>query len=268
MDELACPSSSCSPPHSPASLFSFAGGHHPVVLEFESCDVPEQWLEDDGEGLQETLWANGAVWRDGASPPSAGKNMSGNPTPPPAPTKRRRGWKPGPRTNGPVISHVEAERQRRDKLNRRFCELRAAVPTVSRMDRASLLADAAAYIAELRGRVQHQLEAESKKASAAVTTVTASAHSFAGGGLAVEEDLEVRMLGREAAVLRLTSAARHAPERLMVALRSLDLPVQHAYVCRVGGMMTVKDAVVDVPAALGEEGRLRAALLQSLQGGG
>lgn len=74
---------------------------------------------------------------------------------------------------------MEAERQRRDKLNRRFCELRAAVPTVSRMDKASLLADAVTYIGELRDRVE-QLEAEAKQASAAVTTaVAAASHSFA-----------------------------------------------------------------------------------------
>lgn len=46
-------------------------------------------------------------------------------------------------------SSAEAEQQRREKLNRRFCDLRAAVSTVSRMDKASFLADAAAYIAEL-----------------------------------------------------------------------------------------------------------------------
>ena len=74
--------------------------------------------------------------------------------PAPAPAKRR-GRKPGPRPDAgaAAASHVESERQRREKLNRRFCELRAAVPTVSRMDKASLLADAARYIAELRARV-------------------------------------------------------------------------------------------------------------------
>jgi hypothetical protein len=54
----------------------------------------------------------------------------------------------------------------------------------------------------------------------------------------------------------------------MVALCSLDLPVQNACVCRVGGTTTVQDAVVDVPVALRDEGRLRAALLWCLQGSG
>jgi hypothetical protein len=114
MDELPCPSSSCRH-HSPVS-FSFTGGHHPVVLEFESCGVPEQWLEDDGEGLQQGDDDDDAVWCDGGSLPLVGKHPSDNPPAPPAPTIRRRDRKLGPRTNVPVISHVEVERQRRDKL--------------------------------------------------------------------------------------------------------------------------------------------------------
>ncbi|NP_001141197.1 Transcription factor MYC2 [Zea mays] len=254
MDELVCPAaSSCSSP-SPTSFF--AAGHVPE-LEFVSWDVPEEWMEG-------TDWFDEPLDGDEGSR-SAGNDLSGEP-PAPAP-KRRRGRKPGPRTNGPTLSHVEAERQRRDKLNRRFCELRAAVPTVSRMDKASLLADAATYIGELRDRVE-QLEAEAKQASAAVTTaVAAASHSFAP--LQEKLGLEVRMVaGLDAAALRLTtSAARHAPAHLMLALRSLDLQVQHACVCRVGGV-TVQDAIVDVPAGLRDERCLRAALLQRLQPSG
>lgn len=133
--------------------------------------------------------------------------------------------------------------------------------------KASLLADAATYIGELRDRVE-QLEAEAKQASAAVTTaVAAASHSFAP--LQEKLGLEVRMVaGLDAAALRLTtSAARHAPAHLMLALRSLDLQVQHACVCRVGGV-TVQDAIVDVPAGLRDERCLRAALLQRLQPSG
>ncbi|KAL6661012.1 hypothetical protein ACP70R_000396 [Stipagrostis hirtigluma subsp. patula] len=238
-----------------ASLASFGSppsmaGDGNTLLEFETCEVPEQWLLDE----------------DGGSNGSAGTDLSG------MPPARRRGRKHGPRADGPALTHVEAEQQRRDRLNRRFCDLRAVVPTVSGMDRASLLADATSYITQVRGRVE-QLEAEVKQAVAgkgelsAANATTAASHSFGGGQL--EEALEVRMLaGRDAAALRLTTAARHAPARFMAALRSLDLPVQHAGVCRVGGF-TVQDAVVDVPAAaLRDEGCLRAALLRRLQQSG
>jgi hypothetical protein len=266
MDELACRSFSSSIPQSPAS-FSGAGVQHPV-LEFEYCDVPEQWLEDDDgvdklwDGSTATALGNGAT----PSAPAAGNDVPDKPPAAPAP-KWRRGRKPGPRTVGPVLSHVEAERQRRDKLNRRFCDLRAAVPTVSKMDRASLLADAIAYIAELRARAE-RLEIEVKQQQAAAAPSAAVAAESAE---AFKEKLEVRMLGqRQAAALRLTTTAAtpHAAARLMVALCSLDLPVQNACVCRVGGTTTVQDAVVDVPVALRDEGRLRAALLWCLQGSG
>nr|5GNJ_A Chain A, Transcription factor MYC2 [Arabidopsis thaliana]5GNJ_B Chain B, Transcription factor MYC2 [Arabidopsis thaliana]5GNJ_E Chain E, Transcription factor MYC2 [Arabidopsis thaliana]5GNJ_F Chain F, Transcription factor MYC2 [Arabidopsis thaliana]5GNJ_G Chain G, Transcription factor MYC2 [Arabidopsis thaliana]5GNJ_I Chain I, Transcription factor MYC2 [Arabidopsis thaliana]5GNJ_M Chain M, Transcription factor MYC2 [Arabidopsis thaliana]5GNJ_N Chain N, Transcription factor MYC2 [Arabidops len=58
------------------------------------------------------------------------------------------------------LNHVEAERQRREKLNQRFYALRAVVPNVSKMDKASLLGDAIAYINELKSKV---VKTESEK---------------------------------------------------------------------------------------------------------
>ena len=74
---------------------------------------------------------------------------------------RKRGRKPANGREEP-LNHVEAERQRREKMNQRFYALRAVVPNVSRMDKASLLADATSYIEELRSKVQ-SLEIERKK---------------------------------------------------------------------------------------------------------
>ncbi|PWZ04115.1 Transcription factor MYC2 [Zea mays] len=286
MDDLLSPCSSFSPP-SPPPFFSHAGN---PVIEFASCEVPEQWLLDDvvldkNEGRYDDV---DDLW------PVAGRSLSPDselseqplptqpvPLPPPQqqqqeltsvtaapaqqqrPGGKRRGRKPGPRPDGPTVSHVEAERQRREKLNRRFCDLRAAVPTVSRMDKASLLADAAAYIAELRGRIA-RLEADSRRAAAARWVDPVAAAASCGA----EEAVEVRMLGPDVAAVRATSAAPHAPARLMSALGSLELHVQHACVTRVNGM-TVQDVVVDVASPLqlqdDDHDGLRAALLQRMQ---
>ncbi|KAI3719577.1 hypothetical protein L6452_20479 [Arctium lappa] len=72
-------------------------------------------------------------------------------------TEKRIQKKKGKKTGGryPPVNHVEAERQRREKLNQRFYALRSVVPNVSRMDKASLLADAVCYINELKGKVEY-----------------------------------------------------------------------------------------------------------------
>jgi hypothetical protein len=249
MDERARPTSSISGgPLSPAASFCCAAADNTVV-KFLTSEVPEQWLldDDDLQGYQQPH-------QGGHAAGSSSGGLNGNPPAAAAATPRGRGRRPLPRSDRPVVSHVEAERQRRDKLHRRFCDLRAVVPTVSRMDKASLLADATSYITKLRARVE-QLEIEAAAASS-----SSSDYSFDG----LEEKLEVRMVGSDEASLRLTTSARHAPARLMGALRSLDLDVQHASVCRLGGV-TVQDAVVDVPPALRNEGSLRASLLHRLQ---
>ncbi|KAL0435641.1 UNVERIFIED_CONTAM: Transcription factor MTB3 [Sesamum radiatum] len=71
---------------------------------------------------------------------------------------RKRGRKPA---NGreEALNHVEAERQRREKLNQRFYALRAVVPNISKMDKASLLGDAIACITDLQTKIR-VLEAE------------------------------------------------------------------------------------------------------------
>ncbi|CAM0952465.1 unnamed protein product [Alopecurus aequalis] len=276
-DELLSPCSSFFPPSPPSQFSHVELERQHQFIEFASCEVPEQWLLGDvvvtaAKNEDGDLWPPGSL----LSPDSELSELPPASLPPsttstPRPATKRRGRKPGPRLEGPSVSHVEAERQRRDKLNRRFCDLRAAVPTVSRMDKASLLADAAAYIAELRARVA-RLEDESKQAAAARWETGAASR---GGGAASfqhlhagDETLEVRMVGRDAAAVRLTTAAvsaPHAPARLMGALRSLELQVQHACVSRVQGV-TVQDVIVDVPATLQHDdgATLRSALLQRL----
>ncbi|XP_073045052.1 transcription factor MTB1-like [Primulina eburnea] len=72
---------------------------------------------------------------------------------------RKRGRKPANGREEP-LNHVEAERQRREKLNQHFYALRAVVPNVSKADKASLLKEAVAYITELQTRLK---EIESDK---------------------------------------------------------------------------------------------------------
>ncbi|KAL3536698.1 hypothetical protein ACH5RR_000064 [Cinchona calisaya] len=74
---------------------------------------------------------------------------------------RKRGRKPANGREEP-LNHVEAERQRREKLNQRFYALRAVVPNISKMDKASLLGDAISYITELQKKLK-DMESEKEK---------------------------------------------------------------------------------------------------------
>ncbi|KAM3259019.1 hypothetical protein ACQJBY_050654 [Aegilops geniculata] len=272
MDELLSPYTPFFP-SSPPSQFSTAEGHHQQVFELASCEVPEQWLVGDTV-VPAKSEDEDYVWPAGSSSLSPDSELPGKSLE--ASTTKRRGRKPGPRPEGPTVSHVETERQRRDKLNRLFCDLRAAVPRVSRMDKASLLADAVAYITDLRSCVA-RLEEEGRQAAAARWEASNASASSSWGGHAGasqhhpagDDVVQVRMVGKDAAAVRVTSSgqAPHAPARLMSALRSLELQVQHACVNRVEGV-TVQDVVVDVPAALQDDdgdGALRSSLLQRLR---
>ncbi|KAF6985978.1 hypothetical protein CFC21_003779 [Triticum aestivum] len=197
MDDLLCPPSSFLPPTSSSQFCTV--GHQ--VLEFVSQDLPEQWLFHDGMMSKNV---DGELWPMGSTLPRS-PQLSELPPPSlllanPQCHAKRRGRKPGPRSDGRhSVGHVQAERQRRDKLNRRFCDLRAVVPNVSRMDKASLLADAATYIAELRSRVA-SLEEETNKALEESPTA-ASRGGPASKFLQVDETVEVRMMGRDAAAV-------------------------------------------------------------------
>ncbi|XP_009604694.1 transcription factor bHLH14-like [Nicotiana tomentosiformis] len=204
-------------------------------------------------------------------------------------TPKKRGRKPGATRETPS-NHVEAERQRREKLNHRFYALRSVVPHVTKMDKASLLSDAVEYINELKAKVddlelQLNNKSESKKKlkvesmdsttldnqSTTTTTTTSvdqirpnsnSTSSFGPNNLTVE--VEVKILGPDAMIRVQSENVNYPSARLMRALQDLELHVHHASISSVNDLM-LQDIVVKVPQCLGTENGLKSALLSSLE---
>lgn len=115
-----------------------------MQIDFSGASSRASETHSDGGG--------GADWADlvGGADESGGDNRP-----------RKRGRRPA---NGRVeaLNHVEAERQRREKLNQRFYALRSVVPNISKMDKASLLGDAVSYINELYAKLK-VMEAERER---------------------------------------------------------------------------------------------------------
>lgn len=186
------------------------------------------------------------------------------------PTKKR-GRKPGTGRETPV-NHVEAERQRREKLNHRFYALRSVVPNVSRMDKASLLADAVSYIKDLKVRVE-ELEMEVKKtkkeivvvdkaSGGAITSTIISDSSMVSGTM----EMELRVAGSGEAMIRVKSEnVNHPAAKLMETLKEMEMPVHHASMVSMEELM-VMDVVARVPLGLqGEQESLKSSLLARLE---
>ncbi|KAL4366547.1 hypothetical protein GQ457_05G001080 [Hibiscus cannabinus] len=181
------------------------------------------------------------------------------------------------------LNHVEAERQRREKLNHKFYALRAVVPNVSRMDKASLLSDAVAYIGELKSKVEHlesrlhknwkKLKVETTHSTdnqstntfeeqAATTPKRSNPSAGTGGWRGLQ--LDIKIIGNDDAMIRFQSENVNDPAaRLMGALRELKFQVIHASMSCVEQLM-LQDIVVKIPHGLRTEEALRSAILRRL----
>ncbi|XP_057511711.1 transcription factor MYC2-like [Actinidia eriantha] len=160
-----------------------------------------------------------------------------------------------------LMNHVEAERQRRDKLNHGFYKLRSVVPNVSKMDRASLLSDAVAYIEELKAKIKI-LEANvgQRKHKACVM----ERHGNYQSTSTWSGEVGVKILGSEALIRVQCVDVNFPSARLMGVMRDLELQIHHASVSKVKEVM-LQDVVVRVPHGFTTEEALRTAILTRFQ---
>ncbi|KAJ6712062.1 TRANSCRIPTION FACTOR MYC2 [Salix purpurea] len=190
---------------------------------------------------------------------------------------RKRGRKPANGREEP-LNHVEAERQRREKLNQRFYALRAVVPNVSKMDKASLLGDAISYINELRMKLQstesskEELEkrVESMKRELVIKDSNPPPKeelkmSNNHGVRLIDMDIDVKISGWDAMIRIQCCKKSHPAARLMSALRDLDLDVQYANVSVMNDLM-IQQATVKMGSRFYTQEELRVAISTKVGG--
>lgn len=201
-------------------------------------------------------------------------------------TAKKRGRKPALQCSQQDIinpnNHVEAERQRRERLNSRFYELRSVVPHVTRMDKASVLADALSYINEMKAKVDAlesqlvQLKEESKRSSAKLecdttdnsvdqTRPNSSPPSPAAAGASgVTLEVDIKIVGAVARIRIQWKNAEYPGAKLMCAVRELELQVHQVNMSTINDFM-IQDVVVRVPDGFTTEDGLRDAIVTALQ---
>ncbi|KMZ62016.1 Transcription factor MYC2 [Zostera marina] len=169
---------------------------------------------------------------------------------------KKRGRKPA---NGRIepLNHVEAERQRREKLNLKFYALRAVVPNVSKMDKASLLNDAISYINDLRSKMKaleldnvdlrSKIESLKKENKDSATSGCSTIRSLSSSSPSVYHntddipknangsvvrfqslDIDVKIVDRNAIIHMESSRKNHPAALLMLALKDLDLEISYS----------------------------------------
>lgn len=164
---------------------------------------------------------------------------------------RKRERKP---TNGreeQPLSHVEAERQRREKLNKRFCALRAIVPNISKMDKASILEDAVTHITDLKKKLE-KMEAEREK--------LLEHGKVDGSEQATRPEVDIQVVHGEILVRVVSPMDNHPVKKVLQAFEEAEVKVGESKVTANNGTV-VHSFVIKSP---GSEQHTRNKLLASI----
>ncbi|CAN1165656.1 Transcription factor bHLH35 [Linum perenne] len=116
--------------------------------------------------------------------------------------------------------NIVSERNRRKMLNERMFALRAVVPTISKMDKASIIKDAINYIKELHEQ-ERRIKAEivELESAAAINKPNFNNQSGAGGDEEEEEEFPAALLNKSKKKIRSTLQISSSPAIDLLELR-------------------------------------------------
>lgn len=119
--------------------FVFTGSHASSFRHWQKKLTSLKPLGGTSQKLLKTMLVN-ASWIQGGRPmkPSEENEIT------------NKVWKP---EGDDAANHVLSERRRREKLNEKFLILRSLVPSISKVDKASILGDTIEYLKELERRI-------------------------------------------------------------------------------------------------------------------
>ena len=174
-----------------------------------------------------------------------------------------------------VANHVEAERERRKKMNSRFYALLSVVPMVTKPDKASLLGNTVEYINELKNKIsklESQLEILRKSSNNNKdfsNYMDENMDNILQNDLNIVDikipmDVSVKVCRNEAMIRVQCGNVNYPCLRLMNVLKQLKLEVHHAIISTIDDIIVQDIVVVNVPLELHNEDSLRVAIIRRL----
>lgn len=130
--------------------------------------------------------------------------------------------------------HIIAERKRREKLNQRFIELSSVIPSLKKIDKASILIDAVEYIKELEKKVKN-LETQNPKPIESAVLVKNTCISSEGGDLGCSSstapkpllEIEARLSGNKILISIHCESFKGLLVKVLSELEELNVTVTH-----------------------------------------
>ncbi|KAE8699628.1 Rho GTPase activating protein with PAK-box/P21-Rho-binding domain [Hibiscus syriacus] len=170
---------------------------------------------------------------------------------------KKRGRKPGLGKETP-LNHVEAERQRREKLNLGFYALRAT--KIEELESQLQRKCKKVKVEMVDNTMDNQSTTTSSEEQATRPSDSSSGTGTGGSG---GFDLDVKIMGNDAMIRVQSENVNYPAARVVGVLRDLEFQLHHASMSCVNDLM-LQDIVVGVPGGLRSDEVLKSALISSL----